>query len=212
MAAPHEVFSFVNKFLNLSGNGESANLSLQCDHGKVTINLQLHLEQCPPPPYYPHPPPRPQPRPHHQPSPSRLRRTTRRAHARAQVEDEKVLKTEKFESSGTTEQVVAQPQYSTKKAENASLSDLKDLSEKVLQSEHELLNHETDLIEPAEQAAPTIDAVNNAIKENDDEMLQNNTDDERAKIMEIMEDIKNNFTLNLRQTVRQSVQEAFKPP
>ena len=80
---------------------------------------------------------------------------------------------------------------------------------------HELLNHATYLIEPsAEQAAPTIDAVNNAIEENNDEKLQNNTDntdDERAKIMDIMEDIKTNFTLNLRQTVRQSVQEAFKP-
>ena len=212
MAAPHEVFSFVNKFLSLSLNGENANLSLQCDHGKIAINLQLHLRQCPPPPYSPNPPPRSQPRQHHQPSPSRLRRSTRRAYARAHAQDEKVVKTQKvdpIESSATTEQVAGLD--CSKTAEKASLNGVNDVTEKVLQLE--LVGHATDhLNEPiAEQADPTINSAEVAQEENNDEKLLH-TDDERAKIMEVLEECKNSFTLGLRQAVRQGVQEAFMPP
>ena len=212
MAAPHEVFSFVNKFLSLSLNGENANLSLQCDHGKIAINLQLHLRQCPPPPYSPNPPPRSQPRQHHQPSPSRLRRSTRRAYARAHAQDETVVKTQKvdpIESSATTEQVGAP--HCRETAEQASLNDVNDDTEKVLQLEFS--DHATDHFnEPiAEQAAPTINSAEVAQEENNDEKLLH-TDDERARIMEVLEECKNNFTLGLRQAVRQGVQEAFIPP
>ena len=85
MAALQEVHSFVRKFMNLCSNGKNANLSLQCNDGRVTIDLQLHLYHPPPPPYYQTPPPRPHPRPCQQGvSPSRLRRNKRRAHARAE--------------------------------------------------------------------------------------------------------------------------------
>ena len=85
MTTPQEVFSFMNKFLHLCGNRENANLSLQCEHGRVSVNLQVHLRpDNHPPPRSPNPTPRPtpchQPRPY--PSPSRLRRSKRRAHAR----------------------------------------------------------------------------------------------------------------------------------
>ena len=77
--------SFIHKFMNLCSNGKNANLSLQCNDGRVTIDLQLHLYHPPPPPYYQTPPPRPHPQPCQQGvSPSRLRRSKRRAHARAE--------------------------------------------------------------------------------------------------------------------------------
>ena len=85
MAALQEVHSFIHKFMNLYSNGKNANLSMQCNDGRVTIDLQLHLYHPPPPPYYQTPPPRPHPQPCQQGvSPSRLRRSKRRAHARAE--------------------------------------------------------------------------------------------------------------------------------
>ena len=86
MAAPnlHEVFNFVNKFMNLRKNGENATLSLQCHDGSVSVNLHLHLPSYPSPRYERHQPP--QPRPGSRPSPSRVRRSTRRANARANAE------------------------------------------------------------------------------------------------------------------------------
>ena len=88
---------------------------------------------------------------------------------------------------------------------------MNDVTEKVLQLE--LVGHATDhLNEPiAEQADPTINSAEVAQEENNDEKLLH-TDDERAKIMEVLEECKNNFTLGLRQAVRQGVQEAFMPP
>ena len=95
MTAPQEVFSFVNKFLHLCSNGEYANLSLQCEHGSVFVNLQLHLRPDYPPPHPPHstPRPTPSPQPRSFPSPSRLRRSKRRAHAR----DRQVVKADETE-------------------------------------------------------------------------------------------------------------------
>ena len=78
MTAEYEIHSFVNKFMNLSRNGEKADLSLNCEHGRIVVNLQLHLRQGPPAPFHPYPAPRSQPRPYHHPSPSRLRRSERR--------------------------------------------------------------------------------------------------------------------------------------
>ena len=79
MSALFEVHSFVNKFLTLCNNGETANLSLKCQDGKTVIDLQLHLPSVPPPPpYHPQSPP-----PRAGPSPSRVRRSARRAHYRA---------------------------------------------------------------------------------------------------------------------------------
>ena len=97
MTAPHEVFSFVKKFLHLCSNGENANLSLQCEHGSVFVDLQLHLRPDYPPPRPPHSTPRPTPQPFPQPrsypSPSRLRRSKRRAQAR----DRQVVKADETE-------------------------------------------------------------------------------------------------------------------
>ena len=78
MSALVEVYSFVNKFLTLCNNGESADLSLKCHDGKTVINLQLDLSSVPPPPYHPQVSP-----PCVRPSPSRLRRSAQRAHSRA---------------------------------------------------------------------------------------------------------------------------------
>ena len=107
MAAEFEVYSFVNKFINLSRNGEKADLSLNCEHGRIVVNLQLHLHEGPPAPFHPYPPPRPQQRPYHHPSPSRLRRSERR---RAQAE-QAVTKHDK------TEQVSCIKNYANDKAE-----------------------------------------------------------------------------------------------
>ena len=79
MSSLFEVHSFVDKFLTLCNNGESANLTLKCqDDGKIVIDLQLHLPPIPPPSYHPYS------SPHTRPSPSRLRRSARRAHSRAE--------------------------------------------------------------------------------------------------------------------------------
>ena len=78
MSALFEVHSFVNKFLTLCNNGESANLSLKCQDGKTVIDLQLHLKPVPPPSYHPQSSPSSA-----RPSPSRLRRSARRANSRA---------------------------------------------------------------------------------------------------------------------------------
>ena len=77
----NEVFNFVNKFLNLRKNGEKATLSLECLDGSVSVNLHLHLPSHPLPRYEPHPPPWSSPC--SRPSPSRVRRSKRRADARA---------------------------------------------------------------------------------------------------------------------------------
>ena len=234
MAAPQEVLSFVHKFLNLCRNGESANLSLQCDHGKVAINLQLHLRQCPPPPLHPHLQPRQHPQPFQQPSPSRLRRSARRAHAHAQ--NEKVAKTEKVKpfannndtmaSADKTEQVDdTSISRRIKTAEEAPRYDMKG------ESENECQATATDFHEhiAAEQAVSTIAKPENeqnsgsiqpnTTEEAHNEKIQNHkadAHDDLNRIMDVMEELKNNFTLDLRQTVRQSVQlgvqEAFQPP
>ena len=120
MAAPQEIYSFVNKFMNLCRNGEDANLSLQCNQGRSIVTLQVHLRPFPPPPYHSRPPQHPSPQSHpcQRPNPSRLRRYKRREHAR--YENEKVSKADESEkvnnfseindaisSSNTTEQVDA---------------------------------------------------------------------------------------------------------
>ena len=104
MTAHQEVYNFVNKSMSLCKNGENANLSLQYNHGKAVVNLQVHLRQYPPSPYHPHRPPRPSPEtsPYQRPSHSQLRRSKRREHAR--YEKEKVAKineTEKDDRSWT---------------------------------------------------------------------------------------------------------------
>ena len=78
MSALFEIHSFVNKFLTLCNNGESANLSLKCQDGKTVIDLQLNLQPVPQPSYHPQFSP-----PSVQPSPSRVKRSARRAQSRA---------------------------------------------------------------------------------------------------------------------------------
>ena len=118
MAAEFEVYSFVNKFMNLSRNGEKADLSLNCEHGRIVVNLKLHLHEGPPAPFHPYPPPRPQQRPYHHPSPSRLRRSERRR--RAQV-DQAVTKHDK------TEQVSSIKNDANDKAEEVFKVDSQDI-------------------------------------------------------------------------------------
>ena len=76
MAATKEISSFVRKFVNLWHSGCDAKLSLNCQNGKIKIQLSLETgHQHPPAP----------PKPPRRPGPSRLRRRARRAeeHARA---------------------------------------------------------------------------------------------------------------------------------
>ena len=75
--AGHEVWNFVNKFYNLYKTGKNASLVLKSHNGKVVINLQLDLDDLILPP--------PQPPNKSHLSPSRVRRTQRRARARAEA-------------------------------------------------------------------------------------------------------------------------------
>ena len=75
-----DVSSFVTKFYNLWHAGKSARLSLECDAGQASVNLNLHLG------LHPHPE-----EPYHgsrRAGPSRLRRSARRAQARATAAEE----------------------------------------------------------------------------------------------------------------------------
>ena len=205
--------------MNLCRNGESAKLSMQCDHGKATINLQLNLQQYPPSSFRPYPPPpRQHPRPYQQPRPSRLRRSARRA----QAQNEKIAKTA---GTDATEQVVTSS-CSLKSAEKADNCDVKvqDKSEKdTNKSQDDATDiHVQQLAEQAFPDQPKNDLnsvyIQSACTEegNDDDFVKQNGDDERTKIMNYMEDFKNSLTAGLRQSVRQSVQlgvqDAFKPP
>ena len=75
MAGHLELHSFVGKFWKLWRTGQNARMSVECQAGKATVNLQLDLGL----PHYHHP------QQHHekQVGPSRLRRSARRAQARA---------------------------------------------------------------------------------------------------------------------------------
>ena len=44
------------------------------------------------------------------------------------------------------------------------------------------------------------------------QVQNSNTDEELASVVDFMEDFKKNITLGLRETVRYSVKDAFKPP
>ena len=74
MAGPPELYSFVNKFINLWQSGNCARLAVKCQEGKASVNLHLQLGGDPPAK-----PPKPRP------SPSRQRRSARRALARAEA-------------------------------------------------------------------------------------------------------------------------------
>ena len=134
MAGLQEVHSFVRKFITLCNNGKQANLAMRCKGGRAVINLQLHLAE----PFHDHP--QPLHRPH--PSPSRVRRSARRAHARAT----------NAERANTTEQVAASHSFQNI-AEKATPNDV---INEVLKSE--FVDYATDRNRnelPAEQAAPT---------------------------------------------------------
>ena len=77
MAEP-ELFNFVTKFYNLWHAGKSARLSMECEAGQASLNLQLRLG--------PHPHHLHHQEPYHgsrKAGPSHLRRSARRAQARA---------------------------------------------------------------------------------------------------------------------------------
>ena len=223
MAAPHEVYSFVNKFMSLCRNGEKANLSLECNHGKAVVNLEVHLRQYPPPAYYPHPPPprpSPEPRPYQHPSPSRLRRSKRREHAREEKKVAKINETEKvdcvsanndvIECANVTEQVVASASKCgaelTGKASNNIAQNVDDVT-----AEQAVC----DKPEPKQTSINTFHDDTAIDDNNDAEKSKNSkTDDEpdTVAVLDFMEDFKKSFTLGLRETVRQGVKDAFKPP
>ena len=122
MSALFEVHSFVNKFLTLCNNGESANLSLKCHDGKTVIDLQLHLQPVPPPSYRPQSSP-----PSARASPSRVRRSARRANSRAANNAEKTEQVS-TDCSLTGDQTV-------NSAEQAEKGDASNETKKVLQSQ-----------------------------------------------------------------------------
>ena len=95
-----ELKSFVTKFADLWHSGKNASLSLECDNGEATINLQLRLGS--------HPLQQPQ---HHQGSqhrlerragPSRLRRRARRAQARELAAERAAAAAEQASASSST--------------------------------------------------------------------------------------------------------------
>ena len=134
MAGLQEVHSFVSKFITLCNNGKQANLAMRCKGGRAVINLQLHLAE----PFHDYP----QPSHHPHPSPSRVRRSARRAHARAA----------NAERANSTEQVAASHSFNNI-AEKATPNNV---NNEVLKSE--FVDHATDRNRnklPAEQAAPT---------------------------------------------------------
>ena len=145
---PKEIFNFVNKFLNLRENGENATLTLKCQDGKVAINLQLHMSLCAPPPCYkPHPPHRP--RPCSRPSPSRVRRSARRAAARAESAEKAdadiVLPTSKTD---TTEQVA----IGSATTKTTDVSDANNEAEQAITSINKVSHHHHQPL--AEEATP----------------------------------------------------------
>ena len=156
MAAEYEVDSFVKKFMNLSRKGETANLSLNCEHGRIVVNLQLHLHQSPPGPFHRYPPHRPKPRPYHHPSPSRVRRSERRRAQAIATAEQAIAKNDK------TEQVSSNPVDADNKTENC------------FEVESE------DILVPAEQAASVTE-----VSEGDDaEEAFDNKDDEKTQFQQ----------------------------
>ena len=231
----NEVFSFVHKFMNLRKNGDNAALSLQCQDGRVTINLQLHLPPCPPTQYQPHQPPYPNPR--SRPTPSRSRRTIRRASARAQAEkaDNDSLISP---ARSASEQVV----ISTAVQANANNSHNE--AEEAFKAPTKLSHNSSHQVPaPAEQADPAVgqhDQLHCRLEDQEQELPQctqppppldhnsqcnedfktevdsepkhNFTVEEFSEMKQIMEEFKNNFTNGLAESVRESVRDAFKPP
>ena len=227
----NEVFNFVHKFLNLRKNGDNATLSLQCQDGKVTINLQLHLP-CHPPYYQPHPPPCPHPRSHH--TPSRVRRTIHRANARAEKAANDALLPPPNLKASTTEQVVDDNAVQASEndahdceAEQASRAPT-NLSPKIIahseqadtagehgQSRREAECQEQELqqrLHPHDPPLGRKQSNNGHTKEVDTEPHHNITVEEFSEMKEIMEEFKINFTNGLAESVREGVRDAFKPP
>ena len=169
-----EIFNFVNKFLNLRENGEYATLSLNCQDGRLSINLQLHLSSCPPPGYKPHPSHRPSPC--FRPTPSRLRRSARRAAARAESAEKAdtnvFLPTFNF---NTTEQVAARSTPTKTTDESNAI----DEAEQASSSNEEVIQHHSHQL-PAEQASPRCrpqsDCVNVMKTEEESRPVSNCTD------------------------------------
>ena len=222
MTAMYEIYSFVNKFMNLCDNGKNANLNLKCQDGKIVINLQLELESHVNQPY------QHQPRSRKQVTPSRVRRSARRARARAG-------KTEPHYPSSTEPPVSATSSPNKHTAEKAASGhDASVKAGKVLESQLEI---HPEL--PAEQAVR--DAAAAAVQLHSQQLLPqqaheqepqelhsveaadySHEDDKNVEIdiskpleslnmdefAKILEDVKNNINDGLRQGIR----EAFKPP
>ena len=199
----NEVFNFVNKFLDLSRTGKNANLSLQCQDGRVVLNLQLQLPTYPPPQYHPRQPSHPYPRA----SPSRVRRSIRRADARAKKAENDALKYP-FKTN-TAEQVAAESSPTAEKAADDSVDKAEQASKShTKESQH----HPIQL--PAEQADSALEDVQPHSQEAGSQQSSQHvtTDEQLPGITEIMEELKNNFSAGLRETVRNAVREGFKPP
>ena len=123
-------------------------MSLNCQGGRLSINLQLHLSSCPPPGFKPYP--------SHRPSPcfclipSHLRRSARRAPARAKA-------AEKADTNfflplfnfNTTEQVAARSTPTKTMDESIAI----DGAEQASSSNEEFIHHHSHQL-PAEQASP----------------------------------------------------------
>ena len=124
-------------------NGEHASLSLNCQDGRLSINLQLHLSSCPPPGYKPQNTPH-RPSPCFRPTPSRLRRSARRAAARAESAEK--ADTNVFLPTAT-EQAVA----SSTPTKTTNISNAIDEAEQASSSNEEVIHHHSHQL-TAEQA------------------------------------------------------------
>ena len=230
----NEVYNFVNKFLNLRNNGNNATLSMQSQDRGIIINLQLHIPSCPPPRYQSYPPPHPS-QSRSRPSPSRVRRSSRRANARAEKAVNDALLHE------TTEQVAADSSTSTIKTAAGTTCDPNDEAGQALETPSKLLHHP---LCPAEEAVPVSEQVrpqpqNQAVdhdqqkqqcikppqgrnqQQQSDDVLTEKDESEpepvhtvmQDDLAKIMKDLTNNLTTDgLAESIREAVRDALKPP
>ena len=220
MTAMHEIYSFVNKFMNLCDNGKNANLNLKCQDGKIVINLQLELESHVNQPY------QHRPRSRKQVTPSRVRRSARRARARAgKTEPHYPSSTEPVSATSSpnkhTAEKAASGHDASVKAGKVLESQLeihhelpaeqavRDAAASVQLHSQQLLPQQAHEQEPQElhsvEAADYSYEVDKNIEIDISKPLESLNMDEFAKILE---DVKNNINDGLRQGIR----EAFKPP
>ena len=220
MTALHEIHSFVNKFLNLCNNGERANLNLKCQDGKAVINLQLDLDAHVLPPYHQHQ------RTRVHPTPSRVRRSARRAQARADKIDVRYpsksepLSTAKplilptaekadaeNDASVKTDIFLVHNQLSAEQAVRDAAADHQHLQQRQPEQAHGQDLHSDELCDSTVPEQIEGDGQRDD-KDAEKEMSKPLETLNMNEFVKLMEDIKNNITDGL----REGLSESFKPP